>query len=87
MVLGTRIGRVSFLSLLLLLATSTTKHVAAKVSPSSNQILSSSSVAIERTLQEDENKPDGVVEDQSEDGYTPYDNGTIVRFDDQDGTW
>ena len=79
----------SFLSLLLLLATtSTIKHAEAKgVSTLNNHIvLPSSSLALERTLEGEENDTEEVAEDPLQ-NYVPYENGTPVRFDDQDGTW
>ncbi len=87
--MNSNFGRICFLSLLLLvLATSTTKNAEAKVvsSPNNHVVLPASSLATERKLEGEENDADGDVEDPFE-NYIPYDNGTPVRFDDQDGTW
>lgn len=87
------IRRRTFLALLLLLATATTKIVEAKGSFAGTGVSSSSYRApVGRNLENAGNQLEGVVgdnvgKDNSETSYVPYANGTAVRFQDQDGTW
>lgn len=90
MAISNKIGRRILLSFLLLLATTiTTTEVEAKVSTLSKSIPSSSLPIVERTLQvervaEQQFGKNGSTNDA---GYSPYEKGTVVLFEDQDGTF
>ena len=88
MAITTRIGRRTFLSLLLILATAiTTQNVEAKVFTSSNVLPPSDLSVVERTLQQEVAEQQSGKENSANDaGYIPFEKGTRVRFEDQDGT-
>ena len=73
--------------MLLLLATATTRVVEAKVSISNNVASSSSFLAATRTLEEALGDNSGKDASTNDIDYVPYENGTEVQFQDQDGTW
>jgi hypothetical protein len=88
MAITTRIGRRTFLSLLLILATAiTTQNVEAKVFTSSNVLPPSDLSVVERTLQQEVAEQQSGKENSANNaGYIPFEKGTRVRFEDQDGT-